>query len=336
MRFSNPSILYLLILVPFLYAVLLGIGKKRLREKARLGKLHTLNKFSSKDLMSNFRLESLFISFAFLFYIIALSRPQAGTRLEPVKITGSDIYIAVDLSGSMRVEDIKPTRFERAKIDALELVQSLQGDRVGLILFAGDAFVQCPLTTDYDAVVTFINSLDSDAAVSGGTSLFAPLEVALKSISPEEDKYSILLLLTDGENTKDINERVLKDLQQRGIKVFSVGIGTKRGAPIPLYDEVGRRFGYKKDSRGKVVISRLSDDLLKEIAEKTKGYYFEAGAGLNEIGRFLSTVNAMKKRELETKKYTVYEERFQIPLGIGILFLLLYAVTAVKTKRESI
>ena len=301
MRFSNPSILYLLILVPFLYVVLLGIGKKRLREKARLGKLHTLNKFSSKDLMSNFRLESLFVSFAFLFYIIALSRPQAGTRLEPVKITGS-----------------------------------LQGDRVGLILFAGDAFVQCPLTTDYDAVVTFINSLDSDAVVSGGTSLFAPLEVALKSISPEEDKYSILLLLTDGENTKEINERVLKDLQQRGIKVFSVGIGTKRGAPIPLYDEVGRRVGYKKDSRGKVVISRLSDDLLKEIAEKTKGYYFEAGAGLNEIGRFLSTVNAMKKRELETKKYTVYEERFQIPLGIGILFLLLYAVTAVKTKRESI
>lgn len=333
MRFSNTSILYLLVLVPVLYIVLLGIGKKRLNLRARLGYIKTLNKFSSKKLDRNFKLDSLYISLALLFFILALSGPQAGTRLEPLKITGSDIYIAIDLSSSMMAEDIKPNRFERAKIDAVDLVKSLQGDRAGLILFAGDAFVQCPLTTDYDALLTFINAIDSDES-TGGTSLYTPLDVVLHSISPEEDKFSILLLLTDGENTGTVGDKVLKDLQQRGIKVFSVGIGTKEGAPIPIYEDGGRRIGYKKDTGGKVVISKLRDDLLKEIAEKTNGYYFEAGAGMSEIGKFLSTVNSMKKRELETKRYTMYEERFQFPLGIGLFFLLLSVLASVKTRRN--
>ncbi len=335
MRFSHPSILYLLAFVPVLYIILLGIGKKRSNLKAHLGHIKTLDKFSSKKLEGHFKLDSLYISLALLFFILALSGPQAGTRLEPLKITGSDIYIALDLSGSMRAEDIKPNRFERAKIDAVDLVKSLQGDRVGLILFAGDAFVQCPLTTDYDALLTFINAIDGGES-TGGTSLYAPLEVVLQFISPEEDKFSILLLLTDGENTGTVGDKVLRDLQQRGIKVFSVGIGTKDGAPIPIYEESGRRVGYKKDTGGKVVISKLRDDLLKEIAEKTNGYYFEAGTGMGEIPKFLSTVNSMKKRELETKRYTVYEERFQFPLGIGLLFLLLSVFTSLKTKRETI
>ena len=136
MRFLHPSILYLLALAPILYIILLGVGKKRLNERRMLGNLNTLDQFSNKKLSGNFRRESLYLSFALLFFLLALSGPQAGTRLEPVKITGSDIYVAIDLSSSMRAEDIKPNRFERSKIDALELVGSLQGDRVGLIFFA--------------------------------------------------------------------------------------------------------------------------------------------------------------------------------------------------------
>lgn len=336
MRFSEPFFLYLLIIAPVIFFISLGVGKKRVREIAGLGKTHTLNRFSNRDFPMNYRLESLYISIAFMLFIFSLSRPLAGTRLEPVKITGSDIYIAIDLSKSMTAEDIKPNRFERAKIVTLELVNSLQGDRVGLILFAGDAFVLCPLTTDYDAVITFINSLDSQTAVASGTYLFAPLEIALNSIEPREDKYTLLLLLTDGENTGGVNEKMLKDIQRRGIKVFSIGIGTKTGAPIPVYDDNMKRIGYKKDFNGKVIISKLEDTLLKEIAEKTNGYYFETGEKMNEIKQFLSTVQVMKKRELETKEYTVYEERFQIPLALGIMFLLLYIISIVKTKsRES-
>jgi Ca-activated chloride channel family protein len=334
MRFSEPFFLYLLIIAPVIFFISLGVGKKRIKEFTGLGKTHTLNRFSNRDFPTNYRLEGLYLSIAIMLFILALSRPQAGTRLEPVKITSSDIYIAIDLSKSMTVEDVKPNRFERAKITTLELVKSLQGDRVGLILFAGDAFVLCPLTTDYNAVITFINSLDSQTAVASGTYLFAPLEIALNSIEPQEDKYALLLLLTDGENTGGVNDKMLRDIQKRGIKVFSIGIGTKNGAPIPVYDDNMKRIGYKKDFNGKVVISKLEDTLLKELAEKTNGYYFETGEKMNEIKQFLSTVQSMKKRELETKEYTVYEERFQIPLALGILFLLLYIISTVKTKSR--
>jgi Ca-activated chloride channel family protein len=334
MRFSEPFFLYLLSIAPIVFFIFLGVGKRRQREFARLGKTHTLNRFSSRKLPLNFKLEGLYLSIAFMMLILSLAKPQAGTRLEPVKITGSDIYIAIDLSKSMTAEDVKPSRFERAKITALELVKSLQGDRVGLILFAGDAFVLCPLTTDYEAVNTFINSLDLETAVASGTYLFSPLDIALNSVKPQEDKYALLLLLTDGENTGGVNEKILKDIQRRGIKVFSIGIGTKNGAPIPVYDDNMKRIGYKKDFNGKVVISRLEDRMLKEIADKTDGYYFEAGEKMNEIRRFLSTVQVMKKRELETKEYTVYEERFQIPLALGIFFLLLYIYSTVKTKSR--
>jgi Ca-activated chloride channel family protein len=334
MKFSHPDILYFLVFAPLLYLVLLVIGNVRYREREKLGNLEILNRFSSRDLRGNFRKEGLFLSLAVLFLIAALAGPQIGTRLEPVKITGSDIYIAIDLSRSMMAEDIRPNRIERAKIDAMELVKSLQGDRVGLILFAGDAYVQCPLTTDYDAVLTFLKSIDTESAVSSGTSLFAPLEVVMRSVTPEEEIYSIVLLLTDGENTEERNDRVLRELQKRGIRVFSIGIGTKEGAPIPLLDTSGRRTGYKKDAAGKVVISRMGDAILSEIARKTNGYFIEAGPGFNDIGKFVATANEMKKRELETKRYSVYEERFQLPLGIGILFLLVFAHSSVKSKRK--
>lgn len=333
MRFSHPTVLYALMLMPLLFMILFFVGKRRQKEKERIGNLNTLDRFSKKPIEGNVGRDTLFIVCAIFFFVLSLAGPQAGTRLEPVKITGSDIFIAIDLSQSMQAEDIRPSRFERAKIDALELLEQLQGDRVGLILFAGDAFVQCPLTADYDAVTTFISSIDSETAVAGGTTLFAPLEVALDSIDPEADKYSILLLLTDGENTGLMNNKILRDLVNRGIKVFSVGIGTKDGAPIPLFDESGRRVGYKKDASGQVILSRLSDEHLKEIAEKTDGYYFEAGEQMNEIFKFLATVNAMKKRELETKRYTVYEERYQIPLALGILFVVLFSLLSVKTKK---
>jgi Ca-activated chloride channel family protein len=335
MRFSDPNILYFLIFVPFVYALFVLLGRRKIRELRKLGEVHVLNRFSKKELSGNFKREGLFISAAFLFFVIALARPQAGTRLEPVRIMSSDIYIAVDLSKSMKAEDIKPNRFERARIDALELVNSLHGDRAGLILFAGDAFVQCPLTTDYDALKTFINSLDRDASIASGTSLAAAMEVALNSIKPEEEKYSILILLTDGEVTDEGYEKVLKEVQKRGIKVFSIGIGTEKGAPIPVYDENNKRIGYKKDREGKVVISELHDEMLKTIAERTNAYYFEAGERMDEVGKFLSTISKMKKRELETKKYTVYEERFQVPLVPGIICLFLYLFGTLRTKRET-
>jgi Ca-activated chloride channel family protein len=300
-----------------------------------MGSTDTLNSFSKRDLRGSIPREGLYASLALVFFILALSQPQAGTRLEPVTITGSDIYIAIDLSQSMKAQDIKPNRLERAKIGSLELINSLQGDRAGIIFFAGDAFVQCPLTGDYGALASVIHSLSFETAVSSGTSIKAPLELAMKSLKPEDDTYAVMLLLTDGENTGPDPEKTIRELAKRDIKVFSIGIATKAGAPIPVYDENGQRTGFKKDQLGKVIISQLDDYLLKNIGERTGGEYFKATDTFDEIRRFNSALDTLKKREYDTKRYTVYEERFQIPLALGIVFMLLYASITVRVKGVS-
>jgi Ca-activated chloride channel family protein len=293
-----------------------------------------MNGFSSSPLQGSIKREGIFAALALLFFILALSKPQAGTRLEPVTIKGSDVYLAIDLSQSMKAEDIKPNRLERAKIVALELIESLQGDRAGIIFFAGDAFVQCPLTGDYDALRMVINSLSTETAVSSGTTLAAPLELAMQVFKPDEDTYAVLLLLSDGENTGPDPEKTIRDLAKREIKVFCIGVGTRAGAPIPLFDETGSRTGFKKDNQGKVVISELDDYLLRRIAEATGGEYLKTGETFDEVRRFTSALETMKKREYESKRYTVYEERFQIPLGLGILFMVMYSLTTVRMRRK--
>jgi Ca-activated chloride channel family protein len=333
-RFAQPLYLYLLAAAPVTYMLFLLAHRQRITTLKAMGVIDTMNGFSSGEIAGSVKREGLFASLALLFFILALAKPQAGTRLEPVTITGSDIYIAIDISQSMQVEDVNPNRLERAKIGALELIESLQGDRAGIIFFAGDAFVQCPLTSDYDALNTIINSLTFETAVSSGTSLAAPLDLAMEVLEPEEDKYAVLLLLTDGENTGLDPLKSVRELTKRDIKVFCIGIGTKDGDPIPVYDENNNRTGYKKDQQGKVVISQLDDYLLRNIAESTGGEYLNTTDTFDEIRRFLSALDTLKKREYETKRYTVFEERFQIPLAFGIFFMLCYALTTVRTGKK--
>lgn len=333
MRFSAPQLLYVLALLPPLYTLYLILHLKRRQLVRKLGDPRTLDRFSPRPIRGSLLKEGLYVCMALLFFIIALAGPQAGTRLEPVTITGTDLYIAMDVSRSMSAEDMQGSRLDRAKISAIELVQSMRGDRAGLILFAGDAFVQCPLTSDYEALLMFLDSLDTGITVRGGTSLTAPLQLSMNSLSPEEDTYSVLLLMTDGENTTGDLEKTLREVRKRGIKVFCIGLGTEAGAPIPLYNQQGARTGYVKDKQGKVVISSLQENLLRGISEQTGGYYFRADRTYNEVDKFLSSLETMKKRDIETKKFTVFEERFQIPLGCGILFFFLYVFSLVRTRR---
>lgn len=333
MRFSAPQLLYLSALLPLLYMLYLVLHVKRRRLIRMLGEPRILDQFSPRSIRGILLKEGLYVCLTLLFFIVALAGPQAGTRLEPVTITGTDLYLALDVSRSMSAEDMRGSRLDRAKISATELIQSLQGDRAGLILFAGDAFVQCPLTSDYGALLMFLDSLDTGVTVRGGTSLSAPLQLATRSLSPNDDTYSVLLLMTDGENTTGNLEKTLGEVKKRDIKVFSIGLGTEAGAPIPQYDQQGVRTGYVKDRQGKVVISALQENLLRGISEQTGGYYFRADRSYDEVDKFLSSLETMKKRDIETKKFTVYEERFQIPLGCGILFFFLYIFSLVRTRR---
>ncbi|MFW6137832.1 MAG: VWA domain-containing protein [Spirochaetota bacterium] len=335
MRFAEPQLLYFTLLAFLMYLAFLVMHKKRIYRINQMGKTEALDRFSGKKLTGHLRLEGLYISLALLFFVLAMSRPQAGSRFEPIQTVGSDMYIAVDLSESMKAEDIQPNRLHRAKIDALEVLHSLHGDRVGLIYFAGDAFVKCPLTTDYQAAAEMIKNLDPRKLTAGGTCLGCAVDVALQSLEPAVDKYAVLLILTDGENTVGSPWEAVKKAGRRGIKIFTIGTGSSEGAPIPTFNENGKTTGYKKDSRGNVVLSKLKADLLSAISSRTGGQYFQAGQQFNEVHTFLRVLSRQKKRLLETKKHIVYEDRFQLPLGAGIIFLVLYLYTAYKKKKEA-
>ena len=333
MRFSSPEVLYALLFVPLLFLFFLVVNRSRRRAIERLGVSSSLDRFSGKSIAGRLRMEGLLFCVTVSLLIVALAKPQAGTRLEPASIRGSDIYIAIDLSRSMSADDAGKNRLERAKISALELVDSLQGDRAGLILFANDAFVQCPLTHDYAALTTFIHSIGRDTLVESPTSLAAPLETSMSVFSPEEDIYSVLVILSDGEHREGDLDGILKDIHRRSIRVFTIGVGSEEGVPIPVVDEQGRQTGYVKDGNGKVVISSLGEATLRHIAESTGGYYFHADDRFEEVDKLLATLETLKKREIEKKTFTVYEERYQIPLGLAMVFFLLYLLVMSRTRR---
>lgn len=248
-----------------------------------------------------------------------LLRPQWGYTLREFKRQGSDLFIVVDTSDSMRAEDVSPNRMERAKREVIDLLGMLRGDRVGLIPFAGTATIACPLTGDYETFQLFADELDTDLIPIQGTDIAGALTLALNSFSAGPAPSKAILLITDGEVTEGDIPTLVEKATKEGIRIFVLGVGDTKGAPIP--SENGE--GFKTDEKGGVVLSRLAEDSLKEIAQKTGGRYARSVAGdadLNEI--YLKGIKqVLEARELRSGKKMIPEERFQVPLLIAILFL---------------
>lgn len=324
MKFAYPDVFFALVLIPIIMIIFFVKEAKKRKLIIRMGNFDLLRKYIYPDPKGSIRRPGILLVLCITFLIVSLARPQAGLKPEPVVIKGSNVFLAIDVSWSMNAEDIRPSRFERAKLDAFEIIDSLQGDRAGLIFFAGRAFVQTPLTGDYGAIRSMLKSINRSSAHGSGTKITPLLRIIMESLKPEEEKYSMVIVFSDGEFLEDIPLKLLTRLAKRGIKIFTVGIGTVQGAPIPIYNEKGTRTGYKKDKNGKVVITRLHEETLRIISEKTGGYYISVSDDFLETRKLLSTINSMKKRELEKNQYTVYEERFYIPLGFAIIFLFLY------------
>lgn len=260
---------------------------------------------------------------AILLLFIALARPQWGFRWEEVKRRGIDILFAIDVSKSMLTQDVKPDRLSRAKMAVADLVNELQGDRVGLIAFAGTAFLQCPLTLDYEAFDETLNALDTNTIPKGGTDIASAIQEASSALQTQESNHKILLLLTDGE---DLEQRGIQAAQQAardGLKIFAVGVGTQTGDLIPIADEQGG-VQFLKDKNSQIVKSRLDADTLTKIAESTGGFYVPLGqrdSGLEKI--YKEGLQSFTKEELSSKMQKIYIDRFQWPLALGLLLLIL-------------
>jgi Ca-activated chloride channel family protein len=267
---------------------------------------------------------------------VALSQPQCGTRTELARRTGIDVVVALDASRSMQAQDIRPSRLERAKLELADLMDRLRGDRIGIVVFAADAFVQCPLTTDYAAAKLFLKAITYDSVPQQGTSLSSALLLG-KQLLDEGGGLArgrALILLTDGEDHEPGLENALEALSQDGVRVYPVGIGSTSGEPIPVYDDKGRFAGYKKDRQGQTVMTRLNEEVLREIADKTGGRYFHSTAGDVGIPAVVEELERLDKAEFESRLTVEYAERYREIAAPGFALLLLGAAFPQRGRRR--
>jgi Ca-activated chloride channel family protein len=253
--------------------------------------------------------------------VVALARPQFGTRVETVRSVGQDIMVAVDLSRSMLAEDVSPSRLERARLAILRLMSGLDGDRIGLIAFAAQAFVQSPLTTDYAAAGMFLNAMHPDIMPVQGTDLGAALRVSLDALDQGARDARVVVIVTDGEDHEDDFEAELERAASTGVRVHVVGIGSSEGVPIPVFDAQGRREGFLRDEDGTVVTTRLGEQTLRAVAERTGARYVTAGAGGSGFDDLVNELARAEGEALEERQVTQFEEQFQIFVALALALL---------------
>jgi len=253
---------------------------------------------------------------------VALAGPLIGSRLVEFKQKGLDIFIAVDCSLSMQAEDLKPNRMAHAKLILGQLIDGLAGSRIGLIAFAGQAYVECPLTVDENAARDVLETIDVGAVPIPGTVIGDAIRVAIKGLKAGEGQNRVLVLLTDGEDHHSDPQSAAKEASKVGLKIFPIGIGSSQGEPIPVVDEQGHRTGYKRDKKGEVVLSRLDEQTLIDLAHETGGQYFRATPTGDEAEDLARALEQLQQGDQKTKLFNRFENRYQWPLGVGLILLL--------------
>ncbi|MBS3770318.1 MAG: VWA domain-containing protein [Bacteroidales bacterium] len=319
-KFGNSEFLYGLIIIPVLIVIFLigRYGKKRaLKKFGDWGVISHLMPF-----VSSFRpvLKFIFLILALTSVIFALANPQFGSRLEKVKREGVEVMIALDVSNSMLAEDIEPNRLERAKRAISKMVDQLSNDKIGLIVFAGDAYVQVPLTTDYSAVKMYLSAINTDIVPRQGTAIGSAVELAIRSFDEESEMDKALIIITDGENHEGDVMKVTREAEEKGITVHAIGMGDPSGSPIPLREENGATV-YQKDQQGNAVVSKLNEETLEKIAAQGNGIYIHASNARTGLNELFEEISKMNQQEIESKVYTDYQSRFQYLIAIALIFL---------------
>jgi Ca-activated chloride channel family protein len=273
----------------------------------------------------------IFFNIAFILIIIGLINPQIGTKLEEVKRNGADIMICLDVSNSMRAEDLAPNRLEKSKMALSKLIDKLEGDRIGIIVFGGEAYVQLPITTDYAAAKLFLESINTEMIPTQGTDIGKAIDLSLESFGKDEGKNKAIVIITDGENHDQDALRAAEAAAEKGISIHTIGMGSENGAPIPIY-KGNQQDGFRKDKDGNTVISKLNEQVLQEIAATGSGIYVRAtnsDVGFNSI---LNALDKLEKKQFDSKMYSDYEDRFQWFIAAALLFLL---AETLLTDRKS-
>lgn len=336
LRFEHPEYLYWLLVIPVLIAIYIFI---RIINKRQFKKFAD-NKFLGFliPLASRARSNTKFVLFILVITlgIFAAANLQTGSKMEEVKREGIDMFFCIDISNSMNAEDIAPNRLERSKQAINNIINQLRGDRIGIIVFAGNAYVQLPITTDYAAAKLFLSTINTSLIPSQGTEIGSAINLAVKSFGNSENSKAIIVI-SDGEDHENGDAvKAAQEAAKLGIKIYTIGMGLEDGAPIPLYNQYGKRTGYKKDREGNIVITKLDDNMLRQIAEIGDGIYRRASnsnVGLDEI---IDEINKAEKTEIDSKVFTDYEDQFQWFLGAAIILLIMeILISSGKKEWES-
>ncbi|MGB5106653.1 MAG: VWA domain-containing protein [Candidatus Zixiibacteriota bacterium] len=334
MRFATPEYLYAFIVIALLALFMWYVA----RRKKRL-----LETFADKSLLAGLiqnyspskrRYKIVFLFIALSFLALCLARPQFGTHMEMLKREGQDVMIVVDCSSSMLAEDMKPNRIERAKQEVRGLLSRMQGDRVGLVAFAGSAFVQCPLTLDYSAAQMFVDVLDVDLIPNPGTNLAEAISVATAGFVVKERKNKVMIIITDGEDFGDGLDGAISEAKIAGVNIYTIGIGRPEGEPIPIRNVRGEMVGYKKDQNGELIMTRLDEATLQKAAGETEGQYYHASQGEIALDMIYEEISKMEKKELADILMTQYEDRFQYILPVTIVFLIGEALLSERRRSK--
>lgn len=328
MTLQYPQYLWLLLLVPLFFGVQVVVNALRLNRIRRFGDVALVNALMPSYASAKVWLRLSLYSVAFCFFVLALARPQRGVKLQEHQITGAEVIIALDVSNSMLAQDYSPNRLERAKLAIAQVSEKLQGDRVGLIVFAGDAYVQIPLTSDYISARMFLNSISTNSVPVQGTAIGSAIDLALRSFSEQSDKSRAIIVITDGENHEDDPVAVAQAAADMGVRVFTIGIGSKEGTFIPLPDG-----GYITDEDGNNVMTRLDDATLQEIAAVGNGLYVQSSTrefGLNPI---IEEIQNMEDEVMTSVVYEEYEELYMYFLGVALLFFVIEMLVGDRRSR---
>jgi Ca-activated chloride channel family protein len=303
---------------------------------ARLGQWPLMQQLSASVNWRGRRWQSVLWLAALTLLTIALARPQWGSQVQVVEQEGVQVMVALDVSKSMLAADLKPNRLARAKQEISDLMDHLQGDELGLTLFSGAAFIQFPLTSDYDTARAFLNNANPSVISRPGTAIGAAIQTAQSGFDPQRSSQKVIVILTDGEDHEADVLSVAKEAAQQHIIIYTIGFGSPQGEPIPEVDAQGNVTGYKKDANGQTILSKLDEVALQQIALTTNGRYFRASADGSELDALASALNGLQKAQLESR-FTVQKiERYPLFLALAILALVIHELIPdriLTTKR---
>ena len=331
-RFQHPEMIYLFVTAPLLVVLFWMFIRWKKQAIARFGQV-SMVQFLSPEVSPTRPTLKFWLRFvAMILLIIGLCGPLIGSKLEEVKRKGSDVIICLDVSNSMLAEDLMPNRLERAKQAINRLVDKLEGDRIGLIVFAGDAYTQLPITTDYVAAKLFISQISTDIVPKQGTAIGTAIDLAATSFTDTIRKNSAIVVITDGENHEDDAVESAKQANAMGIKVYTIGMGSEQGTPIPIYNN-GAKVGYRQDHSGQTIMTKLNSVALEEIAEAGKGKFIHATNSDDGLSIVLKELSSLDKKEFKAKMYTSFENQYQFFIAIAFfLFLIDFIVGENKSK----